>query len=125
VRTVSIIGAMSVLTEAVHASEKSVYFHDTTRRHIPEACHLQESSSLQPRPNLFWDPLSILSNGYQELFLRGRNALRVKLTIHINLVPSLRMSGPIGLSLTPPIPLRGGVLDQKGDFTFKLPGILR
>jgi hypothetical protein len=37
VRTASIIAPM----EAIRMSETSVYFNETTRRYIPEYCHLQ------------------------------------------------------------------------------------
>jgi hypothetical protein len=45
VRTASIIGAMSqsvaLMMEAVRTFETSVNFYETSRRSIPEGCHLQ------------------------------------------------------------------------------------
>jgi hypothetical protein len=32
---------IALMMEAVHTSETSVYFNETTRRYIPEGCHLQ------------------------------------------------------------------------------------
>jgi hypothetical protein len=32
---------IALMMEAVRASETSIYFYDTARRHIPEGCHLQ------------------------------------------------------------------------------------
>jgi hypothetical protein len=34
----------SDMTEALHTSETSVYFNETTRRYIPESCHLQPNT---------------------------------------------------------------------------------
>jgi hypothetical protein len=34
------------MMEAVRASEMSVYFHEATRRYVPEGCHLQHASFL-------------------------------------------------------------------------------
>jgi hypothetical protein len=39
------------------------------------------------RPDWFWEPLNLLSNGYRELFLRGSSAQCVKLTTHLELAP--------------------------------------
>jgi hypothetical protein len=44
--------------------------------------------SISSRP--FWGPPSLLSNGYQGLFLREQNGLDVKLTTHLQLAPSFR-----------------------------------
>jgi hypothetical protein len=35
------------MMEAVRISESSVYFNETTRRYIPESCHLQTFNSLR------------------------------------------------------------------------------
>jgi hypothetical protein len=33
---------IALMMEAVHASEMSVYFKETTRHYIPEGCHLKD-----------------------------------------------------------------------------------
>jgi hypothetical protein len=35
------MSSIAVMTEAVRTSETSVYFNKTSRRYIPEDCHLQ------------------------------------------------------------------------------------
>jgi hypothetical protein len=42
-RTASIIRAMK-MNDAVRTFEKSVYFNETVRRHIPDMCNLPVSS---------------------------------------------------------------------------------
>jgi hypothetical protein len=44
-------------------------------------------------PDWFWDPPSLLSNVYQELFLPGLIGRGVKLTIHLQLMSRSRMPG--------------------------------
>jgi hypothetical protein len=44
VHTASIMRAI-LMMEAVHTSEISLYFHETTRRYIPERCHLKKEVS--------------------------------------------------------------------------------
>jgi hypothetical protein len=42
VRTAAIIGVIiNLMMDAVHTSEKSVYFDQTKRRYIPESFHFQ------------------------------------------------------------------------------------
>jgi hypothetical protein len=42
-------------------------------------------------PDRFWGPPSLLSNGYRRLFPRGYSGRGLKLTTHLQLVPSSRM----------------------------------
>jgi hypothetical protein len=48
-----------------------------------------EIFSSPPRPDRFSGPRSLLSNGYQRLFLWGLNGRDVKLTTHLYLLPTL------------------------------------
>jgi hypothetical protein len=52
---------MTLMMEAVRTSETSLYFHDFTRCHIPESCHIQIVFALKDcdtavilHHNLFW-----------------------------------------------------------------------
>jgi hypothetical protein len=47
------------------------------------------------RPDRFWGPPSLLSNGYRELFPRGYSGRGVKLTSHLQRVPRSRERGSI------------------------------
>jgi hypothetical protein len=58
-------------------------------------CRVWKFFSSPPRPDRLWGPLSILSNGYQRLFPWGKSGRGVKLTIHLHLVPRLRVRGAI------------------------------
>jgi hypothetical protein len=40
IRITSINQAIALMMGTVHASETPVYFNETTRRYIPEGCHL-------------------------------------------------------------------------------------
>jgi len=46
--------------------------------------------SVPSRPDWLWDPPSLLTNGYQELFPVGQNGQVMKLTTHLHLVLRLR-----------------------------------
>lgn len=52
-------------------------------------------SLLQTVQEWLWDPPSPLFSGYRELFPREQNDWDIKLTVHSNLVPSLRMTGAV------------------------------
>jgi hypothetical protein len=52
-----------------------------------------EFISSTPRPHRLWGTPSLLSNGYQGLFLWGQSGWGVKLTTHFHLVPRSRMRG--------------------------------
>jgi hypothetical protein len=45
----------------------------------------------QQRPDRFWGPLSLLANGFRELFPWRYRCRSVKLTTHLHLVPTSRM----------------------------------
>jgi hypothetical protein len=64
-------------------------------------------SSLKRQERL-WGELSLLSNGFQGLFLRRKSGWGVKLTTHLHLAPRSKM---VKLYLHSPIRLHGVVLD--------------
>ena len=94
----------------------------TNRKH-PEAVMKQRSHktygthykvlkfSFPKRPDRLWGPFSLLFNGYW-ISLLGLQRPAVKLSTHLHLVPSLRMSGAI--LLLPYMPSWRG----EGHFTF-------
>jgi len=51
--------------------------------------------SSSPRPDGIWVPLSLLSSGYQGLFLRILSGRSVNLATHLHLEPRLRMCGAV------------------------------
>jgi hypothetical protein len=64
-----------------------------------------------PRPDRIWYPPSLLSNGYQRLFLWGLGGWGVKLTTHLHLMP--RSKNEWSYTSTPPVRLHGVVLNLK------------
>jgi hypothetical protein len=67
-----------------------------------------EFFSSPPRPERFWCPPSLLSNGYQGLLPWGWRDRGVKLTTHLHLVP--RSKNEWSYTSTPQIRLHGVVL---------------
>jgi hypothetical protein len=62
-----------MIMEAVRTSETSMYFYQTTRRYIPEGCHLhiRRRVSLKPQPIVvcIGNPLLIFPSGPFFLYL--------------------------------------------------------
>jgi len=53
--------------------------------------------SFPERPDWLRDPPSLLFSGYRDFFPRGSSGRGVKLSIHLKLVPKLRICGAIAL----------------------------
>jgi hypothetical protein len=55
----------------------------------------EQASPLSQRPDRLCYPPSLLSNGYRGIFPQRLSGRRVNLSIHLHLVPKLRMRGAI------------------------------
>jgi hypothetical protein len=70
------------------------------------------------RPNRFWGPPTLLSNGYRGLFPRGKSGRGVKLTIHLQLVPRSRKCGSIHPLPHTPSCRSAQLVKHRDNFTF-------